>query len=168
MTGSTPTSDLHGFVIWLVDMITIGAQCGGPRDGNIADFKVDLFHLFEQQCNKTYCDSIDEFGLVLRINGSLDSFGSESIKRVRRSNKERYITADIVIPMERWQTLKTAKLKRYFVQQVRSAIQICATRLEKDRELVDTKQLLTDVDVAIAKFLKMKHPPNPDIKKANV
>jgi len=145
-------------------MITIGAQCGGPKDGGIGDFKVDLFHLLGQHCADTYCDSVDEFALVLRINGTLDSFGAESIERIRRSKKDRCITVDIVIPMERWQPLTTSKLKKYVAVQVRSAIQMCAARLEKDRENIDSESLLNDADVAIRKFLKMKHPPNPDAR----
>ena len=58
-------------------MISIAAQIGGPKDGNIGDLTVDLVQLFEKYCSKSYCPAIDEFAPVLRINGSLVDFGPD-------------------------------------------------------------------------------------------
>jgi hypothetical protein len=142
-------------------MITIGAQAGGPKDGNIGKLKVDLY-LFQKHCARTYCPAIDAIAPVLRINGSLQTFGHEAIERIRRSRKKRCITADIVIPMERWQTLPTPELKQYLANQIRESLTICAARLIKDGETVNNGLLLADVDYAISEFLAMDHPPNPD------
>ena len=143
-------------------MITIGAQARGPKDGNIGKLKVDLYHLFQKHCDKTYCPAIDEFALVLRINGALGTFGPEAIERIRHSRKKRYITVDIVIPMERWQGLPTPELKQYLAGQIRESLAMCAARLLKNGETVNKDLLLGDVDHAITEFLAMDHPPNPD------
>ena len=142
-------------------MITIGAKAGGPRDGKIGKLKVDLYHLFEKHCDKSYCSAIDEFAPVLRINGPISSFGPEAIERLRRSRQKRYITVDIVIPEERWQTLATPELKEYLAAQIRESLVMCAARLRKDGEDIKDDELFADVDRAISEFLAMDHPPNP-------
>jgi hypothetical protein len=142
-------------------LISIGAQAGGPQDGNIAELKVDLYRLFGKHCDESYCPAIDNFALVLRINGSIDSFGLESIECLRRSRKKRYITIDIVISEERWKTLETLELKKYLAAQIRESLVVCAARLRKDGEKINEDQLLADVDCAISEFLTMDHPPNP-------
>jgi len=144
-------------------VITIGAQAGGPRDGRIGKLKVDLYHLFGKYCDNAYCAAIDTFALVLQINGSINSFGPEAIERLRRSRQKRYVTIDIVIPEERWQTLATPELKTYLASQIRESLVMCAARLRKDGEDICDDQLFNDVDRAISEFHAMEHPPNPHL-----
>ena len=86
-----------------MDIVSIGAQCGGPKDGGIGDIKVDLYKALRDSCSSTYCEAIDQYAPVLRIDGSIQKFGDEDITRLRFAKKQRYITADIQIPESVWQ-----------------------------------------------------------------
>ena len=116
--------------------------------------------MLKKHCQTKYCRAIDHFALVLRISGT-DDFGPEAIERIRRRRPARYITADIVIPVERWLGKTERQLKKYLAVQVRRALEECARRLKKDKEEVDEAALLADVDAAIAEFLRSPTPHRP-------
>jgi len=97
----------------------------------------------------THCDAIDEFGLVLRVDGSLDKFGPEAITRLRFAKKQRYITADIQIPERCWQPLSDLDLRRYLSSRVDAAIRLCVARLQRDGYAVAESNLMTEVTSAI-------------------
>jgi len=148
-------------------VITIGAQCGGPDTGPLSQIKVDLWRALRESCRKSYCPSIDEYALVLRIAGQLDDFGPESIERIRRRRSDRYITADIVVPEAVWRPLTHAQSRQYLANRVRAAIVACAKRLSEDREAIDTTALLASVDDGIARFLSTVagNAPNKSLER---
>ena len=123
--------------------------------------KVHLYHCFKVHCTASYCAAIDEFALVLRVNGRFADFGPETIERLKRRRPSRYITVDIVIPESRWSGREEQYLKRYLSERVRAALVMCADRLERDREPIDKVALLRDVDFAINEFLATPTPHTP-------
>jgi hypothetical protein len=99
--------------------------------------KVHLYHALSQHVTSTHCDAIDEYGLVLRVDGSIQTFGPEGISRLRFARKQRYITLDIQIPESVWRPLDDTELRSYLGTQVDSAIRACVSRLKKDGFDVD-------------------------------
>ncbi len=134
-------------------VITIGAECGGPDTGPMSHIKVDLACALHAECRESFCPTIDQYALVLRISGTLDEFGPESIERIRRRRSGRYITADIVIPEAVWRPLTLDQSKRYLATRVREAVEKCSERLSRDREVIDVASLLATVDAGVARFL---------------
>ncbi len=130
-------------------MISIGAQGGGP----LGHLKVNLFRAFERHCRAVYCPAIDDFALVLRLSGGYEDFGPEAIERLKRRRPSRYITVDIVVPVEAWIDLTRNEQKAYLARQCRTALAMCVDRLKKDKEQVDEEMFFHDVDTAIAEFL---------------
>jgi hypothetical protein len=53
------------------------------------------------------------------------------------------------------------ELKRYLARRVREALEVCVTRLKKDKETVNEAALFADVDAAIAEFLRSRTPHKP-------
>jgi hypothetical protein len=100
----------------------------------------------------THCDAIDEYGLVLRVDGSIDTFGEEGISSIRFAKKQRYITLDIQIPESVWRPLEDAQLRRYLGTQVAAAIRTCVARLKKDGFDVDDARLMEEVDAAVRDY----------------
>ena len=137
--------------------ITIGQQSGGPNDPFMWP-TVHLYHMLEKHCRANYCPAIDHFALVLRISGSLDDFGPEAIERIKRRRPARYITADVVVPVERWKGKRERTIKKCLSEKVRCAIAMCVARLKKDNETVDADALFADVDKAIEEFLATPTP----------
>lgn len=138
-------------------IISIGCQNGGPEDGGLGDIKVDLWRLFSKHCHSTYCPSIAHYALALRIDGEFQQFGGESIDHIRRSKRDRFIGADIVIPDTIWRDKSRNELRDYLASRVREALQICVTRLRKDKETVDETRLFGEIDGAIDKFIQIDY-----------
>lgn len=132
--------------------VSIGCQGGGPETRTVGRIKVPLYHALSRHVTSTHCDAIDEYGLVLRVDGSLDKFGDEGIERLRFAKKQRYITVDIQIPEECWKPLNDLELRRYLSKQVRASIAICVARLQKDGYSVDDAVLMSQVDAAIGDY----------------
>jgi hypothetical protein len=139
------------------DVISIGAQCGGPEDDGLSDIKVDLWKLFCIHCKQSYCASVKHFALALRIGGKFIDYTPESITPIRRNKRGLYIGADIVVPRKTWRGKTTNKLRDYLADRVREAIVLCVARLRKDKEVVDEVKLFGDVDKAIAEFRKIDY-----------
>ncbi|HKA07330.1 MAG TPA: ankyrin repeat domain-containing protein [Gemmataceae bacterium] len=140
--------------------ISIGQQSGGPADPFMWP-KIHLYMMFEKHCTANYCPTVDKFALVLRVGGSIDDFGPEAIERIRRRRPDRYITVDIVVPVERWKGKREGAIKKYLAEKVRSALESCVARLKKDKEALDDEALLTAVDTAIEEFLTTPTPHKP-------
>lgn len=144
-------------VMWYekLGIISIGAQCGGPDDGGMGDMKVELWKLLLKHCKNSHCPSIAHYALALRIGGQFQDFSKEGVANVKRSNKEFYIGADIVIPESVWRTKNRNQLRDYLADQVRGALQMCVWRIRKDKDPVDEISLFGEVDLAIGEFKKI-------------
>ncbi len=133
--------------------ISIGCQAGGPEASEIAKLKIPLFHALEKHVSSTHCDAIDEYALVLRIDGSLDQFGEEGLAHLRFAKKKRYITIDIQIPSSVWQPMNNLQFKAYLANQVTLAIGACVQRLKQESIVVAEKELFSQLSSATTKYL---------------
>ena len=132
--------------------ISIGCQGGGPETGAVGRIKVPLYHALKRHVTGTHCDAVDEFGLVLRVDGSLQKFGPEEITRLRFAKKQRYITVDIQIPEAIWKPLGDLELRQYLAAQVEASIGICVARLKKDGCHVNEAELMKEVVSATSEY----------------
>jgi len=142
--------DKHG-------IISIGLQSGGPENRGLSNLKIDLRRLFDQHCRSSYCPTVAHYALGLRVDGKFDKFGEEGIERVRRSKRDRYISADIIIPEAVWRGRSRNELRDYLARQVRAAVQSCVARLRKDKETVEESQLFAEIDAAIGEFTQIDY-----------
>ncbi len=137
-------------------VISIGCQIGGPEPCSIGDLKVLLCRLLAAHVTSTHCSAIDEYALVLRVDGSLDKFGSEGLARLRFAKARRYITLDIQIPEAVWKPMSEVETRQYLVKQVGAAIAACIGRLVKDRYTVHRLALQGELDTAFAEYLSLQ------------
>lgn len=143
-----------------MSIVTIGVQSGGPKDGGIGHIKVDLYKSLRDSCTSTYCEAIDEYAPVIRVDGAIQQFGKEEITRLRFAKKKRYITADIQIPENVWTVKTKNELRDYIAQKVREAIVLFVTRLKMENIEVDEKSLFKDIDVGIGYFKSINYESN--------
>ena len=109
--------------------------------------------MLAEHVTNTHCSEIDEYALVLRVDGSLDRFGVEGLARLRFAKSQRYITVDIQVPEEVWKPLDEFQTKYYLAKQVKAAIDACVGRLVKDRCPVNVDALQSEVDAALRNFV---------------
>lgn len=135
--------------------ISIGCQQGGPEPCLISNLKVILYKALEAHVTGTHCPEIDEYALVLRVDGSLDKFGDEGLARLRFAKAKRYITIDIQIPEYIWQPMSEVQTAQYLATQVQTAIRACTQRLVKEKCPVDTDTLNKEINLGIDSYLSI-------------
>lgn len=133
--------------------ISIGCEQGGPEGGFIAKLKVPLYQTLSRHVTSTHCAAIDSYALVLRVDGSLATYGEEGNARLRFARVGRYITVDIQIPERVWRPMTEAQTKLYLAAAVKAALKACTERLSRDKVAVNEVALLREVDAAIADYL---------------
>ena len=133
--------------------ISIACEQGGPEGGYVAKLKVPLYQTLSRHVTSTHCATIDRYALVLRVDGSLATYGEEGNARLRFAKVGRYITVDIQIPEHVWRPMTEAQTKSYLAGAVKSALKACTGRLARDKVAVNEAALLREVDAAIADYL---------------
>jgi len=139
--------------------IGMGGDYGDPESAALyMPLKQRLNQLFAEHCAKSYCPTVNEFSMILRVSGKIWNFDSEGVERMRRSHKKRYITVDIVIPEKRWRRVPRHKVRDDFAALVRTALLLEVGRLKKDKENVDEVGFRRDVDKVLNRFLSEDVP----------
>lgn len=133
--------------------ISIGCQQGGPGPCLISTLKIALYRLLAKHVTSTHCDAIDEYSLVLRVDGSLDQFGEEGLARLRFAKTRRYITLDIQVPESVWKPMNEAQTRLYLAKQIKVAIRACVDRLVSAKHAVNEPLLMAQFDAALNEFL---------------
>jgi len=140
-----------------MSIIGIGVQAGGPDDGGIGRIKVGLYQLFREHCTSTYCDAVDAYSPVIRVDGKFTQFGDEGITRLRFSKIRRTITADIQIPESVWRPKSRNQLRDYIADKVRESIEVFTLRLKNDKHIVNEVLLFKEIDIAIERYKKINY-----------
>ena len=136
--------------------ISIGCDIGGPEAREVGQLKVPLYKALERHVTSTHCSAIDEYAIVLLVNGSIATFGEEGLTRLRFAKAKRYITIDVQITETAWKSRNSNQLKVYIASQVNAAIKACIARLQKDKYPVAEHLLETEVNAAIEEYLQTK------------
>jgi len=134
-------------------VISIGCQAGGPEAAIVGQLKVPLYRSLLRHLTSSHCSAIDEYALVIRVDGTLDKFGPEGITRIRLSKVRRNITADIQVPEVAWKPLNRAQLKRYLARQVTAAVAACVSRLQNEKFVIAEDKLFSEIEAACNEYL---------------
>ena len=134
--------------------VTLGADVGG-EDAASATFEhvMALRVCLEKECPGPYSPTIREFALVLRIDGSVQSWGKRGVDHVRIQKKSGYATADVFVPFDVWKREQGQSIRGYLAAEVRAAVRAIAARAAKGQVSLDSDRLIRDVDTATEKFL---------------
>lgn len=133
-------------------IVTIGCEGGGPETRVVCHAKVPLAQALERTVTSSYSQPVSEYALVLRVSGSLQSYGEEGLAKLRLYKSRRLITVDIQVPECAWKPLSARELQEYISRQVLNAVEARAARLERE-SLVQREQLLSAVHKGIAQYL---------------
>lgn len=137
--------------------ILVGAQIGGVAADRATDPHIrPLRNLLTTYCLGPYSPEVDEFSLVIRVDGDIGYWNQEGCDRMRRSKKERYITIDIYVPRSRWEGVRGIEIRKYLAACVEEAFQKMIRKLEKDKVVVDGDALLRDFAIVKKKYLDVE------------
>jgi hypothetical protein len=134
--------------------ISIGCECGGPEARIVAERKAPLYQAISRAVSSTYCSAIDEYALVLRVDGSLATYGEEGVANIRFAKKRRVITADLQVPELAWKPLNPYELNNYLARMVLLGLQGCTARLKRDGHQVQSSLLMAEAEQGVAEYMQ--------------
>lgn len=139
----------------MTSTVKLPVQMGCKNADKATDFHVmELRNLLSSFCKSDYCSEIDEFVLILRVDGEIWHWNFEGCQKLRRNRKERYITIDIGVPRDRWENVHPYILRKYLAENIELALDLCIERLKKDKSDINGELLLNDFQKVKTIFLK--------------
>jgi hypothetical protein len=136
------------------DRVTLGVQTG---DIEATKATKPAFMILRKQlaahCTAPYSPTVNEFAIVLRVNGSLWHFEGEGVQRLRINRKDAYVTADFVMPEARWKGIPLEDIKSYLAAGALETLQAMCEHLKKLKIEVNAAKLIEDANLATAAFL---------------
>ena len=126
--------------------ITLGADVGG-RDADAATgpHLMKLRRLLAEECEGPYGKSLAEIALVLRIDGSIQSWKRSDVSNVRLQKKARYATADIFMPATVWKNGNALEIREFMLSGVQTAIQAILERARKAKLDLNGEKIIQDL-----------------------
>jgi len=134
--------------------VKVGGDIGGVAADRATDRHISpLRKLLQAHCCGPYSSEVDEFSLVIRVDGDIAYWEQEGCDRMRRRKKDRYITIDIYVPRSRWEGVRGIEIRKYLAACVEDAFQRMIGKLRKDKVVVDGDALLRDFAIVKAHYL---------------
>lgn len=137
--------------------VIVGVQAGDVPSDRATDPHIrPMRQLLQAHCRGPYSPDVDEFSLVIRIDGDIDHWEQEGCDRMRRSKKERYITIDIYVPRARWEGVSGIEIRQYLAACVEDAFRKMISKLQRDKVSVDGDALLRDFATVKEQYLSQR------------
>ena len=137
--------------------VTFGAQMGDPRCSAVMTPPwMALKQILRERCEGPYCEEVNEFALVLRVDGDISYWEQEGCDRMRRSRTEHYITIDIYVPKSRWQNQSDWAIRCYLMDCVDEAFRQMVGKLERDKVVVAGEALRQDLGAVRSEYLQRR------------
>jgi len=135
------------------EFITLGADVGG-EDAHAATHEHILLlrSLLSRECKKIYSKTIKEIALVLRIDGSVQSWGKSGVQNVVFSNRGKIVTADIFMPREIWSANDSLRLRDFLLSEVRNAVSLIGDIAQRRGIELSSSDLARDIQSATENF----------------
>jgi hypothetical protein len=138
----------------LPDTVTLGVQAGDKDVASkLEPYYMKLRRLLAKKCVGPYCPAVDEFAIVLRIDGSIWHWDFEGCKYLRLSKRKRYVTIDIGVPPRVSGDTDAEAVKRYLMDNVSDALSRMMGRLVERKFDVDVARMRNDLQAVSAAFL---------------
>jgi hypothetical protein len=135
--------------------ISLGADVGG-RDASAAtnDHIMDLRVLLAKECNGPHGESLTEIALILRIDGSVQSWNRSDVSYVRIQKKARYATADIFMPSSVWKSGSAREIREFIASGANVAIETILEKSRKAKLSLDFQKIIQGSQRAAKAYLE--------------
>lgn len=136
------------------DLVSLGADVGGNEAHEATNASVlALRRLLRKKCKGPYSASIQEFALVLRIDGSVQSWGKSGAENAAFRQKNTYATVDIYVPISEWSDHNAAHIRKVLASGVIDAIERLVELAQRKKIDIEINDLRRDVGAAAKEFL---------------
>jgi len=103
--------------------VTLGADVGGKDAHDATHAHILAFRrLLADTCRGPYSETIKEIALVLRIDGSVHTWGKRGIEGVALQKRSTLATADIYVSRDVWESLDFLAFRRFLASGIKAAI----------------------------------------------
>lgn len=134
--------------------ITISAQYGdSASDKKVHPIKKDLTDCLTNAMQGEYFKNIEEIGLVLRASGSIWQFEPSGVSKVRRNNKQKSMTADIVLIETEWKDQTNDEIRATISKHTYNCFLQILKNIEKNKETINKEQYLNDLLAGLNRFI---------------
>ncbi len=125
--------------------VSLGADVGG-KDAHSATAEVCMAvqQALAKGCRGPYGASFAEFALVVRIDGSVQSWGERGVDKVRLQHKAKYATADISVHREVWEEGRET-FAPFLATNVEAGVRAIVDRAGKAGYVIEADPLIRDV-----------------------
>ena len=135
--------------------ITLGAQMGGQdASAATAEHILAFRGLIDQKCRGFYSNTIRRFGIVLRIDGSLDRWGKSGVENAAIRQRGSVATADIFVPSEIWSCGNPRVFRQFLAVEFERAIYEIGKIAKRRGIEFSLDGLIHDVKSAVRDYLK--------------
>jgi hypothetical protein len=133
--------------------VTLGADVGG-NDAHAAtqEHILALRKCLEECCGASYSEVLTKIQLVLRIDGSIQSWGKAGVDHVFIRPALGYATADVFVPAAEWET--PARFRAFVGDGARAAVAEIGERAARRKQPLALDRLTQDVGHAVDRFLR--------------
>ncbi|GAA5525735.1 hypothetical protein Maes01_02307 [Microbulbifer aestuariivivens] len=107
--------------------------------------------MFKQLGEAGFCDQIDEFCFILRVDGEISQWEFEGCENIDVDLKERYVSIDIGVPKEMWQSQDEDAIRAYLVGCMQDGLQMMVRALEEKNIQVNT-QIFTELSSLLSEY----------------
>ena len=134
------------------DTVSVGVQAGDRTAHQaVSRHVLELRTLLRQHCRGPFSREVDEFAIVLRVDGDIWHWEEEGVSRIRVNRKARTISADVGIPRGRWE-VEPDVFRRFLAESIAKALEEMAGHLAKKKLDVDLGSLREAVDTTMRAF----------------
>jgi hypothetical protein len=136
------------------EFISLSAQIGGEDAyERTNDLILQFRKLLARHCVGEFSSEVDEFAIILRIDGNAQKFGFQGPRKPIFRRKQRFVEIEIGVPKARWACQPPEGFEKFLSNVVDQSVHLCISKLGKSNVSLNTSKLLEGLRNAKIEFL---------------
>jgi hypothetical protein len=120
---------------------SLPGQFRGPECRSVSKVAIKIRNELNELCKDVKEDNISELIVILRIDGSLGSFGKPGVDNF--ANNVGVVECDLVITAQKWGELSDEKIESILLPKVKDAFKECVNKYATNPE--ELKKILSKI-----------------------
>lgn len=135
------------------DLISLGADVGG-KDAHLATHShiMQLRKLLSEACRGCYGSAVHEIALVLRIDGSVQSWCKSGVENLKFLKKNSFISADIYVPSISWSPGASENFIGFVAKEIILSLNMIKNHKNIKKTNLEIETLIADVERVFSKY----------------
>jgi hypothetical protein len=120
---------------------SLPGQFRGPECRSVGSTAINIRNKINELFKDVNDDNISELIIILRIDGSLGSFGKPGVENF--ANNAGVVECDLVITAQKWDELSDEKIESILLPKVKNAFKECVEKYAKNPE--ELKKIISKI-----------------------